>query len=94
MRSLDISEAETKLASFCDEVAATGEAIQITRRGHPLAILEPVRARKEAMRSSIIENVERWWAEYSDCEEEFPDVWLERTPLIEVTDRAETGGGQ
>ena len=41
-KTVGLFEAKTKLSALCQEVAATGQPLTITRRGAPLVRLEPV----------------------------------------------------
>lgn len=42
MKTLGLFEAKTRFSEICAEVAETGAAVTVTRRGRPLVRIEPV----------------------------------------------------
>ena len=46
MNEIAIIEAETKFFEICEQVAANGEAIVVTRRGTPLVKIGPISERR------------------------------------------------
>ena len=42
MNAIGLFEAKTKFSEICDQVAAKGEAIVVTRRGKPLVKIGPI----------------------------------------------------
>lgn len=42
MKTIGIFEAKTKLSDICAQVAATGEPVLVTRRGHPMVRIDPI----------------------------------------------------
>ena len=50
--TLGISEFKARCLSLIEEVAATGSVIVVTKRGRPLARVEPVSPPKRALRGS------------------------------------------
>ncbi len=51
MKVIGLFEAKTKFSQVCDEVAAKGEALVVTRRGKPLVRIEPIRSGKSKCQS-------------------------------------------
>ena len=49
MKTIGLFEAKTKLSELCEEVASTGQACTITRRGQPLVRLEPAAKPRESI---------------------------------------------
>jgi prevent-host-death family protein len=42
MKTLGIFEIKTKLSQICDEVAASGESVLVTKRGKPFVRIDPL----------------------------------------------------
>lgn len=42
MKTVGIYDAKTRLSEICEQVAQTGEAVLVTRRGAPLVQIDPV----------------------------------------------------
>ena len=51
MNSIGLFEATTKLSEVCAAVAANGKAVTVTRRGKPLATIEPIPPGRNGPRS-------------------------------------------
>jgi prevent-host-death family protein len=56
VKTIGLFEAKTRLSELCGKVAETGEVYTITRRGRPIARIEPVAPR--ASGSAIWDGVE------------------------------------
>lgn len=48
MKTVGLFEAKTKLSEICDRVATAGELYTVTRRGRPVAVIMPVKAKVKA----------------------------------------------
>ena len=70
MMTIGLFEAKTKLSELCEQVAKRRQPVMITRRGQPLARLEPV-ARGKGMTSSVWNARAAWEKQYGRPREEF-----------------------
>ncbi len=46
MKAIGLFEAKTRFSEICEQVAANGEPILVTRRGKPLVKIQPIPASK------------------------------------------------
>jgi prevent-host-death family protein len=65
MKTVGIFDAKTRLSEICETVAATREPVLVTRRGTPVARIEPVTDAK----SDVWERRERFVQEYGISDE-------------------------
>jgi prevent-host-death family protein len=64
MREVALTKTDSDLALLVDQVARSGEAVTITRNGHPAARLEPAQkvadeAERMAARARLLEHLQR-----------------------------------
>lgn len=57
MKTMKASEFKAKCLKVMEEVATTGEAVEITKHGTPIARLVPVRRRRETLFGALQETV-------------------------------------
>ncbi len=69
MKSIGLFEAKTKLSEICQKVAETGEVYTITRRGKPVAKIEPIPEPQKG--STIWDAVEEHRRKHGPPEEDF-----------------------
>ena len=50
MKSVGLFEAKTKLSEICDQVAQSGQAVVVTRRGKPLVRIDPIHEKPMTIR--------------------------------------------
>ena len=79
MKSVGIFEAKTHFPGICDEIVASGTPVTISRRGKPLVVISPVPAESQTEREDILAATARWQTTSSAEEDDFPDVWKERS---------------
>jgi antitoxin (DNA-binding transcriptional repressor) of toxin-antitoxin stability system len=83
MKTVGLFEAKTRLSELCREVAESGEPILIERRGIPIAELVPPR-RPQSENTYAALGIADALAAYNEThgppEEDFPEVWLHRSP--------------
>jgi prevent-host-death family protein len=58
MTTIGLFEAKTKLSEVCEQVSKRREPVVITRRGHPIARIEPI---SPGLRGSSVWNARRDW---------------------------------
>jgi prevent-host-death family protein len=81
-REISVSEFKAKCLALFDEVAATGETIVITKRGKPIARIQPMEEPPSLIGSvKILVSEEEFiapfaddWAEWEAEMDAFPDV--------------------
>jgi prevent-host-death family protein len=84
MTTMGLFEAKTKFSEVCEQVAKRREPIIITRRGRPIARIEPISPRP-ATGSSVWSARREWEKKHGPLREEFnlprrsPQTW--RSPL-------------
>lgn len=79
MKSIGIFEAKTHFPGICDEIVASGTPVTVSRRGKPLVVISPVPAESQSEREDIVAATARWQAASGAEDEDFPDVWEERS---------------
>lgn len=72
MKTLGIFEIKTHLSQVCDDVAASGESVLVTRRGKPFVRIDPLDSPCDGI-SEVWEARERYLSGQT-LEEELPDV--------------------
>ena len=79
METIGIFEAKTKLPSVCDQVAASGQPVTISRRGKPLVVVSPATPPKTEREGILtaLQNLQKQKDHH--LEDEIPNVWEERT---------------
>lgn len=70
MNEIGLFEAKTKFSEICEQVAAKGEAIVITRRGKPLVKIGPI-AKEDAKHSSVWDRRARFVKRHGPLTEDF-----------------------
>jgi antitoxin (DNA-binding transcriptional repressor) of toxin-antitoxin stability system len=78
--------ADFKLTSFpsiCDEVYTSRTPITISRRGKPLVVICPIPPQDHSDREDIITAMTAWQADAGEDDDDFPDVWEERSSSTE-----------
>lgn len=79
MKSLGIFEAKTHFPGISDEIVASGTPVTTSRHGKPLVVISPVPAESKTEREDILAATTRWQAASSAKDDDFPDVWEERS---------------
>lgn len=79
VKSVGIFEAKTHFPGICDEIVASGTPVTISRRGKPLVVISPVPAGSQTEREDILAATAHWQAASSPQDDDFPDVWEERS---------------
>ena len=95
MKTIGIFEAQTKLSEVCEEVARTGCATEICRRGKPLVRIVPLPDETSA-KSEVWELVSDWESTHPATEEreEFerpPQISSDRDPLADYWEESQEG---
>ncbi|MFT6182130.1 MAG: prevent-host-death family protein [Akkermansiaceae bacterium] len=83
LKGVGIFEAKTHFPGICDEVVSSGNPVTVSRRGKPLVVISPVPPEADSEREDIISAMERWRADAGESDDDFPDVWEERSSNAE-----------
>jgi prevent-host-death family protein len=84
MNAIGLFEAKTKFSEICEQVAAKGEAIVVTRRGRPLVKIGPI-SEGESKPSSVWDRRAKYEKRHGRVTEDFSlpsrekQIW--RNPL-------------
>lgn len=79
MKTMGIFEIKTRLSQVCEEVAATGECVLVTKRGKPFVRIDPLTP-AHSSHSAVWETRERYLAG-QEIEEELPNVERRVDPI-------------
>lgn len=74
MNAIGIFEAKTKFTAICEEVARSGRAVVVSKRGKPLVMVTPVPVALQSGRSDILTSWRDWKRTKEAGKEDFPDV--------------------
>lgn len=71
MNEIGLFEAKTKFSEICEQVAANGEAIIVTRRGKPLVKIGPI-SQGKSKPSSVWDLRRKYEKQHGPLTEDFP----------------------